>query len=1028
MELFEEEVIVVYHGRKSMSSSIVSSNSGQRTTTREPISLEFEEVGKPLSISQFCSKKTRLPSIVRLRQERSSICGRYDFPANEPFVVLQKRMVKVATVRTESSGSLSSPQERTFKVPADTPCYSVVKVRQAEWLETVKDIDAYKSLPNVVRVSKGFTTPQGRVVPVGSMLFLQKVKLPTKNPLKKKSSSKQPILQAKLKDGSVIKITSDCLGEFSTRSKQTRVSLSTAIQHVRCPFECTLQHTNKICGDYTSRRVTVENVQKMSVLCGIMRPDVEPTADSIFNFQRFVEIPSDVNLTVVPLAPTSKGLVNVIYDTAWANYSYNLLCHMCRKSVSRPIHRGVSMFANPAYDSVSHREQRRINSIIATPVYNASQTPSAPNPPQQHPWMPLPPRNTKGIPTSASSQAQRIRPLPFLSIKRSHTMPVSPTALSDDSCLLLDDNHSYTESLSSSSSEALEDEYELKNEKGHVEHVLQSEITQDSHMATVNATPTITGRCIPTPTGSVLSRTCEQLSSPNGQHVPVCSRRESNTVLKQPGGEVKCMPVSCDQVEPTVRIGKEYPLTPTEDLKMNGYPPNDTTTYPKEQLNRDVQVDGSFSRISVAVNPVYESENCKIKTWKAKQTLDPLSLSPSLERHSWSPLPTPRSWENFSEILPLESASRSHTLRSLKKSGTISGCFDISQHSRSVRGQYPLPFDHSQHTQEYEEMSTPMSISMNLKEREINKIKEGIGIEQKTVNTSSTASRTLVADNVVYGLANLKQENTAKHILDPRSLSPPLERHSWSPLPTPRPWEDFSNDSPSETALRSSRASTILDTAPGSIQHNPRDSSVQMEENEQTSIPDSLQELESDLLSTLDAMLDQIALDRDALFEQQTAVTNGGLPEEGVSEPFEHSDIHTDKAGQQVDKAQNSRSQTANGLNSDLFWQGQPVLHMTPSEPNFYECPSNTVQNVANVRHLRTLAVEDVVKLLEVMNLKQYAGAFAEEQIDGELLSALNDRILHNELGVKSKLHRLRLLQVVCGEVCVSHLLDRGNA
>ena len=56
-----------------------------------------------------------------------------------------------------------------------------------------------------------------------------------------------------------------------------------------------------------------------------------------------------------------------------------------------------------------------------------------------------------------------------------------------------------------------------------------------------------------------------------------------------------------------------------------------------------------------------------------------------------------------------------------------------------------------------------------------------------------------------------------------------------------------------------------------------------------------------------------------------------------------------------------------------------------------------------------------VLKLLEDMNLGQYKKKFEEEQISGSLLLEIDDDILQNELGVTSKLHRLKILRIIEG-------------
>lgn len=57
-----------------------------------------------------------------------------------------------------------------------------------------------------------------------------------------------------------------------------------------------------------------------------------------------------------------------------------------------------------------------------------------------------------------------------------------------------------------------------------------------------------------------------------------------------------------------------------------------------------------------------------------------------------------------------------------------------------------------------------------------------------------------------------------------------------------------------------------------------------------------------------------------------------------------------------------------------------------------------------------------VLEVLEAMHLGRYKDVFSEKQIDGMVFAELNEALLEHELGVKSKLHRLRLLMVSKGK------------
>ena len=54
------------------------------------------------------------------------------------------------------------------------------------------------------------------------------------------------------------------------------------------------------------------------------------------------------------------------------------------------------------------------------------------------------------------------------------------------------------------------------------------------------------------------------------------------------------------------------------------------------------------------------------------------------------------------------------------------------------------------------------------------------------------------------------------------------------------------------------------------------------------------------------------------------------------------------------------------------------------------------------------------------MSLKSYQDIFKREQVNGEILSECDEEVLSSDLGVSSKLHRMRLMKVISGKLCVS--------
>ena len=58
------------------------------------------------------------------------------------------------------------------------------------------------------------------------------------------------------------------------------------------------------------------------------------------------------------------------------------------------------------------------------------------------------------------------------------------------------------------------------------------------------------------------------------------------------------------------------------------------------------------------------------------------------------------------------------------------------------------------------------------------------------------------------------------------------------------------------------------------------------------------------------------------------------------------------------------------------------------------------------------------------MNLGQYKETIARECVDGEILSELDEQSLENELGISSKIHRIRLMQIITGSRSAKNFLS----
>ncbi|KAL5506262.1 hypothetical protein EMCRGX_G007873 [Ephydatia muelleri] len=89
--------------------------------------------------------------------------------------------------------------------------------------------------------------------------------------------------------------------------------------------------------------------------------------------------------------------------------------------------------------------------------------------------------------------------------------------------------------------------------------------------------------------------------------------------------------------------------------------------------------------------------------------------------------------------------------------------------------------------------------------------------------------------------------------------------------------------------------------------------------------------------------------------------------------------------------------------------------------------PPDPKADERNKEYLLSMDVEKVLRLLECMSLAQYQEAFQKEQINGELLSDCDETMLQNDLGIASKLHRMRLIKVITGRHSAKSILDGGD-
>lgn len=76
-----------------------------------------------------------------------------------------------------------------------------------------------------------------------------------------------------------------------------------------------------------------------------------------------------------------------------------------------------------------------------------------------------------------------------------------------------------------------------------------------------------------------------------------------------------------------------------------------------------------------------------------------------------------------------------------------------------------------------------------------------------------------------------------------------------------------------------------------------------------------------------------------------------------------------------------------------------------------------------NKAYLKSLAVTDVLKILDTMELSQYKDRFKKEKVDGMLLETLTAREL-KEVGVSKSIHQKRLLFLIDGKVSAKQFLE----
>ena len=65
---------------------------------------------------------------------------------------------------------------------------------------------------------------------------------------------------------------------------------------------------------------------------------------------------------------------------------------------------------------------------------------------------------------------------------------------------------------------------------------------------------------------------------------------------------------------------------------------------------------------------------------------------------------------------------------------------------------------------------------------------------------------------------------------------------------------------------------------------------------------------------------------------------------------------------------------------------------------------------------------------MEAMGLGQYNSKILEEQLSGEILLECDDTILQEEVGMSSRIHRIRVMKIISGQHSAKPLMDKAKS
>ena len=65
---------------------------------------------------------------------------------------------------------------------------------------------------------------------------------------------------------------------------------------------------------------------------------------------------------------------------------------------------------------------------------------------------------------------------------------------------------------------------------------------------------------------------------------------------------------------------------------------------------------------------------------------------------------------------------------------------------------------------------------------------------------------------------------------------------------------------------------------------------------------------------------------------------------------------------------------------------------------------------------------------MDLMSLGQYRENILSEQISGEILLECDDAILEEEIGMISRIHRIRIMKIISGQHSAKTMLEKADA